>query len=329
MVTEEKARTLHRKISNFLRQSQFASDYLYDAAEHALLARSFTSTPDEDVDVDDVTLFLDAATRAISLAGQDFARRCTEGATLIVENNGPTWTARHRLLHMRTLETSAELAILNHDAKLADAKLMELGGLSLSEADQIQMAIPRVRILLASTAFEEAARLVTDTLSQHGLTKKARRPTVQQIQFRLKTLDEHSPALDDKRHAALSLIANAGISIWTCHPALVRDFSDLALSLIMEVGTPKMFTASLLALCALHQRDTDIRRLLVEASRQHTSSDKKCSAIAMIGLTALSHVSGRLIVENATVALEEMDKVINEAYEANDAVGFHDLAACE
>ena len=264
MIGKDKAQTLHRKLSDFLRQTQFASDYLYDAAEHAMLARNLGTSADEDEDVSDVTLFLDAAARAVSLAGQEFGKRCIDAASLIMSENGSTWTAQHRLLHMRNLEISAELAILDHNDKLADAKLVELGGLSLSDADQIQMVVPRVRILLASMAFEEAVQLVKDTLSKHGLSVDSSkpRPTARQIKNCLENLEEHSPESDDKRHAALSLIANAGIPIWTCHPELVQEMSDLALSLIMEVGTPKVFTASLLCFCALHERELNSRKNL-------------------------------------------------------------------
>ena len=110
LIPTERAAGMHADISRFLRRPSFNHDYVFDAADHALVARELGSDTDSDEVV--VELLLTSLSRAALAVSLTIAKRFFQAVRDIIDGSGgyKRWMSDHRDLYIRFLQVYAEIS---------------------------------------------------------------------------------------------------------------------------------------------------------------------------------------------------------------------------
>ena len=110
LIPTERAVLIHADISRFLRRPSFNYDYVFDAADHALVARELGSDADSDEVV--VELLLTSLSRAALAVSLTIATRFFQAVRDIIDRSGgyKRWMVDHRDLYIRFLQVFAEIS---------------------------------------------------------------------------------------------------------------------------------------------------------------------------------------------------------------------------
>lgn len=172
LIPQDQLGPLHLRVSLFLRQSPFLDDFIFDAADHAVLARDFGALEDSNADL--VQLLLDAGSRAAISASFMAAKRYLDVASGELKT---TICAYHQLSFNQTADVSdgfpvivkcifdtpvcfrrcaacfsyitrlsAVYAIRNDQA---DGQLREMVPLCQTDVERVRIATYRVRLKIA------------------------------------------------------------------------------------------------------------------------------------------------------------------------------------
>jgi len=123
LIPTERAAGMHADISRFLRQPSFNHDYVFDAADHALVARELGSDTDSDEVV--VELLLTSLSRAALAVSLTIATRFFQAVRGIIDESGgyKRWMVDHRDLYIRFLQVYAEISCVSKEFEGCNARV--------------------------------------------------------------------------------------------------------------------------------------------------------------------------------------------------------------
>ena len=110
MIQEERLPMLHQRISEYLRRPDLYDDHVFEAADHALVARSFGAVSQE-LDNDFVCLLLDAASKSALSASFSAAKRYLDAVQDLLDSTGGVvyWLGIHRRTYLRFLSILSDV----------------------------------------------------------------------------------------------------------------------------------------------------------------------------------------------------------------------------
>ena len=123
LIPTDRAAEMHAEISRFLRRAEFKYDYVFDAADHALIARELGSHADTDEDM--VELLMTSLSRTALAASPTKASDFFLAAQGIIDVSGgyKEWMGKNRGLYLRFLQVCAEMACVSKDFDKCNARV--------------------------------------------------------------------------------------------------------------------------------------------------------------------------------------------------------------
>jgi len=123
LIPPARAAEMHAEISTFLRQASFNNDYIFDAADHALIARELGSSADSDETM--IRLLLTSLSRTALAASLTKAKQFFRAAQDIIDASGGCrrWMSDKRELYIRFLQVYAAIASVSKQFDGCSAKV--------------------------------------------------------------------------------------------------------------------------------------------------------------------------------------------------------------
>ena len=110
LIPQEDLPALHHRVSVYLRRPELYEDFAFEAADHALVARSAAKAHLE-FDTDFVSLLLDAASRSALSASFTAAKRYLDAVQDVIQTTGGAeqWCQIDRKLYLRFLSIFSDV----------------------------------------------------------------------------------------------------------------------------------------------------------------------------------------------------------------------------
>jgi hypothetical protein len=123
LIPTERVAQMHAEISRFLRRAEFENDYIFSAADHALIARRLGACVDTEEDM--VELLMTSLSRTALAASLTKASEFLQAAQAIIDISGGAegWMQKNRGLYLRFLQVWTEMACVTKDFDECNAKV--------------------------------------------------------------------------------------------------------------------------------------------------------------------------------------------------------------
>lgn len=246
---------MHKQVFEFLCRPDVKDDYLFEAMDHALIARKL-GTEVAAIDVLTV-LLLDATEQATLTANfstakhfiENAQRECWNSSKLIadiVEETGgiEAWAVQYRPLCFRFVRLLTDIASVFHDHDSAFAQLEVMRPLCITSTEKIIVATLLIRQLIAANEHVLAVEMLMATLDEFGYNPENPKAvthwepsTAEDVEKLGADLLASEPALEDRNHVLImSLISYAGPTIYITQTDRRYAIFKLGLSITKALG---------------------------------------------------------------------------------------------
>ncbi|KAK4686974.1 hypothetical protein P7C73_g3144, partial [Tremellales sp. Uapishka_1] len=295
-ISQEEMATMHQEVSFFLRDPSLRQDYIFDAANHALLAQRYGAPKESNQAL--VQLLVESSQKAAISASFEAAKRFLD---MIEENiaasgGSKEWAMSHRDIYLSYLNVHSEVCgvLRYHEESLVKLRdMMTLCQDSNEVHEEMKIIILITRQLISSGKVVDAVQFAFKSMSKYGYDiqdPKAITLSVPRSVDDVKALEwiveEESLTEDSMLGLIMSLLAFVAPSLYVTLPHLKTAAYTLGMSMVIAAGRPHDASAYLTSVYALAVSGT-LQGLVIDEAE--CERDSYSTAMALAAVAAQAH----------------------------------------